>query len=157
MRGFLVAATLAGLGAGPVSSMDLFPSSLNVVMADSTSNPDQDSITVTLVLTTKNGATPAKPKTWTAVQISVEGTIKMNGVVDSGQTLASGQSYTWKIGTWVDKKPFSMLAYADPDGVLGETAADAGNNLMVRKYAFRKAVAHDTLYTGPNCPVAKGK
>lgn len=132
--------------------MDLYPSSVNVVMSDSVSEADQDSVTVTLVLTVRNGNTPAKPKVWTAVQISVEGAVKMNGIVDSGQVLTNGQSYTWKIGTWVDKKPFSLLAFTDPESLSGESAADAGNNLLVKKYAFRPAVRHDTLYTGPNCP-----
>ena len=137
--------------------MDLYPSSLNVVMSDSTSDADADSVTITLVLSVKNGSTPAKPKTWTAAQISVDGTVKMNGIVDSGQILQNGQSYTWKIGTKVDKKPFTMLAYTDPESVLGVSAADAGNNLIVRKYAFRPSIKHDTVYTGPNCPKLGGK
>ena len=137
--------------------MDVYPSSLNVVMSDSISDPDADSITVTLVLTVKNGNTPAKNEMWTAAQITVDGTVKMNGVVDSGQVLQSGQSYTWKIGTKVDKKPFTMLAFTDPESVLGENATDAGNNLIVRKYAFRPSVKHDTVYTGPNCPKQGGK
>lgn len=148
---------LAALMAAPAAwSMDLSPTALTVTMIDSTSNPDADSVSVSLVLSTKNGATPVKNKRWTAVELSVEGTLKMTGIVDSGQTLASGQSYTWKIGAWVDKKPFSIAAYSDPEGLLGESAADVANNILVKKYAFRATpTVHDTVYTGPNCP--KGK
>lgn len=136
--------------------MDLAPSSLTVVMADSTKNPDSDSVTVTLVLSTKNGATKARDSVWDAVHISVDGTLKMTGIVDSGQVLANNQNYTWKIGAWVDKKPFSIVANVDPESLLGETAAEAANNILVRKYAFRPMPAvHDTVYTGPDCPQGK--
>lgn len=150
------AAVLLAAAATAGWSMDLTPTGLTVTMIDSVTNPDADSVSVTLVLTIRNGATPVKNKRWAAVELSVEGTLKMTGIVDSGQVLASGQSYTWKTGAWVDKKPFSIAAYADPESLLGESAADAANNILVKKYAFRPtATVHDTVFTGPNCP--KGK
>jgi hypothetical protein len=137
-------------------AMDLVPTSLTVTMVDSVSDPDGDSISVTLVLSTKNGATKIQNKVWTAVQISVEGELKMTGIVDSGQSLASNQSYTWKMGAWVDKKPFSIAAYVDPESLLPESAAESSNNILVKKYAFRATPSViDTVYAGPNCP--KGK
>lgn len=155
-RALFLSAAITAIAAAAASAMDLVPTTLTVAMADSVSNPDADSVSVTLVLSTKNGATPVRNKVWTAVEISVEGAVKMNGIVDSGQSLPSGQSFTWKIGAWVDKKPFSIAAYVDPGSLLGETAAEAANNILVKKYAFRPSpVAHDTVFTGLDCP--KGK
>jgi hypothetical protein len=132
------------------SALDMVPTALTVVLVDSLSNPEMDSVTLSLSVMVKGGATKSRAA-WTSSEISIEGVVKMRGGVDSGQVFAANTNYTYKIGTWVDKKPFSIIGYVDPEGVLGETLIDGANNALVKTYRFHKPVKHDTLYTGKNC------
>ncbi|MDB5103734.1 MAG: hypothetical protein JWP91_1423 [Fibrobacteres bacterium] len=163
MRAILAAAVLGAVLLNPhpafpnpsdpsVAAIDMLPTKLSVVMSDSVHNPESDSVTVTLSIMAKGAATPARAR-WTAAQIGIEGTERMNGIVDSAQTMAAGVEYTYKIGAWVDKKPFSVIAITDPNGVLGETSAAIANNVLVRTCQFRRAVEKDTVYTGKDCVV----
>lgn len=130
---------------------DLIPTALNVVLVDSTSDPDQDSVRISMEFTVKGGA--AKPQDqWVVNEVSLDGVLRLNGVVDSAQTLNAGVGYSNTIGAWVDKKPFSAAGFMDPAGVSGETAKEAQNNLIVRKFNFHPGkVRLDTAYTGKNC------
>jgi hypothetical protein len=100
----------------PPAVLDILPTALTVVMSDSTHNPESDSITISLTIMVKGGSTP-KQALWSAAQIGIEGVERMNGIVDSGQVMAANTQYTYRIGAWVDKKPFSVIAFTDPDGI----------------------------------------
>src|SRR4051812_42974863 len=90
------------------AALDMLPTALTVVMSDSVKNPESDSITITLSIMVKGGPTKARAR-WTAAQIGIEGIERMNGVVDSGQVMNANVEYTYRIGAWVDKKPFSVI------------------------------------------------
>gem|GEM_PF-3697935 len=145
-------AVIAIASPAAAAGLDMLPTALTVVMSDSVGNAESDSVTVTLSIMCKNGPTKARAR-WTAAQIGIEGIERMNGIVDSGQVMNANTEYTYRIGAWVDKKPFSVIAFTDPEGVLGESAADIANNALVKTFRFRKIVLTDTVYTGKNCPI----
>lgn len=158
MRGASIAYILGAvcLAAWPAQAApDIQPTSLMVAMSDSLKSPDEDSVTITLSFIVRNGTTKAQDA-WITTQMSVDGNLKMNGGVDSGQTLPVNTPLTYRIGSWIPKKPFSIMAYFDPFSVSGELPADAANNLIVRRFDFHPKVRKDTVYTAKNCVPAGG-
>lgn len=132
------------------AALDVVPSGLVVKMLDSTSNPEMDSVLVTFTITPKGGSTkPQAP--WVSADIIIEGVLRGRGGVDSMQTFTSGGNYSYAIDMLIEKNPFSVICYADPDGVSGEPVANSGNNAITKIYDFHKKILHDTLYTGKNC------
>jgi hypothetical protein len=149
---WLVLATGAMLQSAGFAALDMVPSALSVKMLDSVSNPEMDSILVTFTITPKGGSTkPQAP--WISADISIEGVLHGRGGVDSMQVFNSGANYTYAIDMLIEKKPFSVICYADPAGVSGEPVANTGNNAITKVYNFHKKTLHDTLYTGKNCGI----
>ena len=141
-----------------LAAIDLVPTGLTVVLVDSSSDPELDSVKISMEFTIKGGTTKALGEMWVINEISLDGILRLNGVVDSNQTLSAGAGYANTIGAWVEKKPFSAAGYMDPAGVSGEAISAAQNNLIIRKFNFHpNQVRKDTVYTGKNCgPIAEG-